>query len=339
MTFAQAVDAGLAAAMERDERVITFGEDVRMLRRTLLMRFGPDRVRDTPISEAAFLYAGIGAAMGGLRPVVEVMMVDFLAAAWCPLLNGAAKFEAMSGGIQGMPMVIRAAVGAGYGDGGQHGQTLWGSLSGIPGLKVVVPSNPADAAGLLLAAVLDDGPVVYLEHKLLGDIWLDVLGGSRRPNVSFEIPSDAVSGEVVEPIMSTAIGSASLRREGADVALVSVGVGVHRALEAATQLAEEGVQCAVLDLRSVAPLDHDAIVELAARTGRVVVVDEDYLRGGLAGEIAAVLAEARLPVRFARVGVLDTIPFARDLEAAALPNAGRVIEAVRQCLDLAPQSA
>ena len=339
MTFGDAVDAGLAAAMERDERVLTFGEDVRLLRRTTLVRFGPDRVLDTPISEAAFLYMGLGAAMGGLRPVVEVMLVDFLTAAWCPLVNGVAKFEAFSGGIQRTPMVIRASIGGGYGDGGQHEQTLWGSIAAIPGLKVVAPSTPADAAGLMLAAVEDDGPVVYLEHKLLGEVWLDVLAGSRRPGVTFDIPTDGASGEVSEPITATPIGQAALRRDGGDLAIISVGVGVHRALEAAEQLAGSGVQAAVLDLRSIAPLDRPAILELAERTRHVVAVDEDYVRGGLTGEIAAVIAEERIDARFDRVAVEQTIPFARHLESAVLPNTGRIVAAAERSLDLARRSA
>jgi pyruvate dehydrogenase E1 component beta subunit len=339
MTYADAVDAGLAAAMERDDRVITFGEDVRLLRRTTLVRFGPDRVLDTPISEAGFLYTGLGAAMGGLRPVVEVMLVDFLTAAWCPLVNGVAKFEAFSGGIQRTPMVIRASVGGGYGDGGQHEQTLWGSIAAIPGLKVVVPSTPADAAGLMVAAVEDEAPVVYLEHKLLGEVWLDVLAGSRRSGVTFDIPRDGASGAVPEPITATPIGQAALRRDGGDLALISAGVGVHRALEAAERLAVSGVQAAVLDLRSIAPLDRAAVLEQAERTGHVVVVDEDYVRGGLTGEIAALIAEERIDARFARVAVEETIPFARHLESAVLPNTDRIVAAAERCLDLQGRTA
>jgi pyruvate dehydrogenase E1 component beta subunit len=339
MTYADAVDAGLAAAMDRDDRVITFGEDVRLLRRTTLVRFGPDRVLDTPISEAGFVYMGLGAAMGGLRPVVEVMLVDFLTAAWCPLVNNIAKYESFSGGIQRAPMVIRASIGGGYGDGGQHEQTLWGSMAAIPGLKVVVPSTPADAAGLMVAAVEDEGPVVYLEHKLLGEVWLDVLAGSRRSGVTFDIPRDGASGEVPEPIAATPIGQAALRRDGGDLALISAGVGVHRALEAAERLTSSGVQAAVLDLRSIAPLDTTAILELAARTGHVVVVDEDYIRGGLTGEIAALIAEHRIDARFERVAVEETIPFARHLESSVLPNTGRIVVAAERCLDLQRSTA
>jgi pyruvate dehydrogenase E1 component beta subunit len=333
MRFAQAVDAGLEAAMAEDERVVTFGEDVRMLRRATLVRFGPGRVLDTPISEAGFLYTGLGAAMGGLRPVVEVMMVDFLTAAWCPLVNGVAKFKAFSGGLQGTPIVIRSSVGGWYGDGEQHEQTLWGSIAAIPGLKVVVPPTPVDAVGPLLAAIRDGDPVVYLEPKLLGEIWMDVLAGSRRANVDFDVPADAAGGEVPVPITPTPIGSAVLRHDGGDLALISVGVGVHRALEAARRLELRDINAAVLDLRTIAPLDETAILELAARTGHVVVIDEDYVRGGLTGEIAALLAEHRVDARYARVAVQTTIPFAPHLEQQALPNVERIIATAENCLE------
>ncbi len=167
MTYAQAVDAALGDAMARDERVVTWGEDVQLIHRDLLVRFGPSRVRDTPISEAAFVYAGVGAAMGGLRPVVEVMLVDFLTVAWSPLVNAAAKFTDFSGGRWPVPLVIRARCGGWYSDGGQHEAALWGSLASTPGVSVVCPATPADAAGLMLTAISTDEVVVYLEHKLL----------------------------------------------------------------------------------------------------------------------------------------------------------------------------
>jgi acetoin:2,6-dichlorophenolindophenol oxidoreductase subunit beta len=330
MRFGQACDAGLAAAMAEDERVLTWGEDVRLLRRELFVRFGADRVLDAPISEAAFVQAGVGAAMGGLRPVVEVMLVDFLATAWSALLNSASKVSAFSGGRWHVPLVVRSACGGGYGDGGQHEQALWGSLSSMPGLKVVVPSTPADAAGLMLAAVRDEDPVVVLEHKLLSEAWLDYMGGSRRTGVRFGVPAGGAKGEVELPVAPLPIGVAALRRSGDDVVLVSVGVGVHRALEAAQILAQSGIEASVLDLRTVAPLDREALVGLARDSGRVVAVDEDYTRGGLTGEIAAVMAEAGVAARFARVAVDGVIPYARDLEEAALPTVHRIVEAARR---------
>lgn len=332
MSFDQAADAGLAAAMAEDDRVLTFGEDIRLLRNATTVRFGPDRVLDAPISEAGFLYAGLGAAMGGLRPVVEITLADFLTAAWCPLVNGVAKFGMLSGNRQQTPIVIRSAVGGWYGDGGQHEQALWGSIAGIPGLKVVVPSTPADAAGLMLASIRDDDPVVYLEPKLLGAIWMDALGGSTRTGVDFDIPAAGASGEVPIPVVPVPIGEAVLRRDGGDIALVSVGVGVHRSLRAADRLAAAGLHAAVLDLRTIAPLDRTALATLAARTGHVVVVDEDYVRGGLTGEVAAILAEQRIDARYARVAVETTIPYAPHLELRALPNVERIVAAASTCL-------
>jgi pyruvate dehydrogenase E1 component beta subunit len=229
--------------------------------------------------------------------------------------------------------VIRSSVGGWYGDGGQHEQTLRGSIAAIPGLKVVVPSTRADAAGLMLAAVRDDDPVVYLEPKLLGEIWMDALAGGRRANLDLDVPADAAGGEVPVPIAPTPIGSAALRHDGEDLALISAGVGVHRALEAARQLERRDVKAAVLDLRSIAPFDETAIVELAARIGHIVVIDEDYVRGGLTGEIAALLAENRVDALYARVAVQTTIPFAPHLEQQTLPNFERIITAADNCLE------
>lgn len=327
MLLGEATDAGLAAAMEEDDRVLTWGEDVRLLRRELLARFGPDRVLDTPISEAAFLHAGVGAAMAGLRPVVEVMMVDFLAVAWSGLLNSATKVPTFTAGRWDVPLVVRSACGGGYGDGGQHEQVLWGALGTIPGLTVVVPSTPADAAGLLLSAVRDDRPVVFLEHKLLIDSFRELLGGEGRPDVDFDVPDEGARGDVPVPVQPVPIGRAALRRDGGDVALVSLGVGVHRAMAAAAQLAEEGIDAAVLDLRTVAPLDEEQLLGLATRTGHVVLVDEDDRRGGLSGEVGALLAEHAPGTRYARVTVDGTLPFAPHLETRALPTVTRITAA------------
>lgn len=328
MTYAGAIDAALDLAMTRDERVVVWGEDVAMLRRELHVRHGESRVRDTPISESAFLGAGVTAAMGGLRPVVEVMLVDFVAVAFDQLLNHAAKYATFSGGDWTVPLVVRASCGGGYGDGGLHSQVLWGLLAGVPGLDVVVPSTPADAAGLLLTAIATDGPVVFLEHKLLSAYWLDYLGGASREGLDFDVPEAGASGQVADPPEPVPLGVAAMRREGGDVALISLGVGVHRCLEAAERLALLGVEATVVDLRSVAPLDRETIERVAGDTGRVVVVDEDYVRGGLSGEIAALIAEVGLSCRFGRVAVDETIPYARDLERQVLPSVERVIEAV-----------
>ena len=329
LTYAGAIEAALDQAMTRDPRVITFGEDVRMLRRNLLVRHGGNRVRDAPISESAFLGTAVAAAMGGLRPVVEIMLVDFIGVALDGLLNHAAKYEEFSGGTWNVPLVVRASCGGWYGDGGQHEQVLWGMLAGIPGLNVVAPSTPADAAGLMLTAIETDAPVVFLEHKLLSHEWLDYMGGASRATVEFDVPEAGFRGPVPDPIEAVPLGVAATRRQGSDVALVSIGVGAHRCLEAAELLAGEGVEATVIDLRSVAPLDRGAIIDAAATTGHIVVVDEDYIRGGLTGEVAAILAESESGATFARVGVESTIPYARHLEDAALPNVDRILAAVR----------
>jgi pyruvate dehydrogenase E1 component beta subunit len=330
MTLDQAVDHALAQAMADDDRILTWGEDVRLLRRNLLARFGPERVLDTPISESAFMYAGVGAAMGGLVPVVELYMIDFAAVGWSAILNAASKFPDFSGRRLSLPMVIRAGYGGWYSDGGQHEQALWGSLAGCPGVNVVVPSTPADAAGLMLTAVQRGDVTVFLTPKLLDAQMLDYLGGNSRDTVDFTAvaPAEGLSGEVPERVAGIPFGQAVLRRDGDDVLLVSVGVGVHRCLEAARLLEAAGTSAAVLDLRTVAPLDAEAIVGHGARTGRVVVVDEDYTRAGLSGEVAALLLEAGAAAKYARVTVEGTIPFAPHLEHAALPNAQRIVDAV-----------
>lgn len=330
MEFGAAIDDALAHAMARDERIVLFGEDVPALRMDLLARFGPQRVRAAPISESAFLGAAVGAAMGGLRPVVEIMIVDFLAVALDALVNHAAKLETFSGGRWRAPLVVRAACGGGYGDGGQHEQALWGWLAHIPGLAVVVPSTPADAGGLLLGALDHPGPVVLLEHKLLSDAWRDYLGSGGRGDLGYAVPAAGNRGPVPDRWEALALGRAAVRRTGGDVAIIGLGVGVHRALEAAERLAEEGIESEVLDLRGTRPLDRAAVVDAAARSGRVVVVDEDYRDYGLSGEIAATLLEAGVDAHFTRVCVDTTIPYDRRREHLALPNAERIEQAARR---------
>jgi pyruvate/2-oxoglutarate/acetoin dehydrogenase E1 component len=329
MYFTEAVDDALAQAMVNDRSIIVFGEDVPLLRRNLLVRFGPKRVRGTPISESAFLGAGVAAAMAGLRPVIELYMVDFLGVTMDALLNQAAKLFTFSGGSWNAPLVVRAPCGGGYGDGGQHEQSLWGWLAHIPGLTVVVPSTPADAGGLMLAALRHDGPVVFLEHKLLSESWLEFLGSGGRQNVHFNIPPQGARGPVPARWKPIPIGRSVLRRDGSDVTLVSVGVGVHRAVEAAEILETEGVSGAVLDLRTVTPLDKTAIHETVRRTGHLLVVDEDYESFGLSGELSAVVQEAGISCKFARVCTQMTIPYARSMEDQVLPNVERICNAVR----------
>jgi acetoin:2,6-dichlorophenolindophenol oxidoreductase subunit beta len=327
MRFTEAIDDALAQAMVDDSRIIVFGEDVPLLRRNLLVRFGPQRVKGTPISESAFLGAGVAAAMAGLRPVVELYMVDFLAVALDTILNNAAKLETFSGGKWSAPIVVRAPCGGGYGDGGQHEQSLWGLLAHIPGIAVVVPSTPADAGGLMLAALQHDKPVIYMEHKLLSETCLDFLGSGGRRTVQFDVPTAGTRGQVPAKWEALPFGQAIIRHEGDDIALVSVGVGVHRALEAADILAKKGISALVMDLRTISPLDKTAICDAVALTGHLLVVDEDYEGFGLSGELAAVVLEASIPVKYARVCTQTTIPYNRRLEDQLLPNVERICTA------------
>jgi pyruvate dehydrogenase E1 component beta subunit len=332
MSFADAIESALAQAMAEDSRIIILGEDVHMIRRNLMVRFGAERVRATPISESAFVGAGVAAAMAGLRPIVEVMLVDFIAVAMDALLNHAAKLKSFSGGMWNAPLVVRAACGGGYGDGGQHQQSLWGWLAHIPGLTVVVPSTPADAGGLMLAALEHPEPVIYLEHKLLSDYWLEFLGSGGRKTVQYDVPEEGAHGTVPRRWDSVPIGQAVTRREGDDLTIISVGVGVHRSLEAALALQERGVNASVIDLRTVSPLDSKAVCDAISRTRRMLVVDEDYQGFGLSGELAAVVLEAGIATSYARVCTMDTIPYARDLEYQTLPNTERIIDAAMQLM-------
>ncbi|RLB62016.1 MAG: pyruvate dehydrogenase [Deltaproteobacteria bacterium] len=329
MKLDEAVDDVIAQAMAADERIVVIGEDVHMLRPGLYTQFGASRVLPAPISEAAFVGAAVGAAMAGLRPVVEVMMVDFIAVAMDSVLNHMAKVEGFSGGTWTCPLVVRAACGAGYGDGGQHGQSLWGMLAGIPGLSVVVPSTPADAAGLMRTAIEHDGPVFFMEPKLLTEGWLEFLGRGGREMLEFDVPKAGAEGVVPDPLPAVPLGQAVVRRTGRDLTILSLAVGVHRALEACAELTASGISCEVIDLRSVRPLDTACVVQSVRKTGRMLVVDEDYTHFGLSGELAATALEAGLRPAYGRVGVDDTLPFARDREAQALPNVERIVAAAK----------
>lgn len=332
MLFTQAVDDALAQAMAADSRIVVFGEDIPLLRRDLLVRFGPKRILGAPISESAFLGAGVAAAMAGLRPVVELYMVDFAGVAIDALLNHAAKLEAFSGGRWKAPVVVRAPCSGGYGDGGQHEQSLWGWLAHIPGLTVIVPCTPADAGGLMLAALHHDGPTIFLEPKLLSESWLEFLGSGGRKTVQYDVPPEGARGHVPQKWEPLPIGKALLRRGGNDVSIVSVGVGVHRALQAADVLQKEGISAGVLDLRTIAPLDVSSLCEAAARTGRLLVVDEDYEGFGLSGEVAAVLAEKGLSVKYRRICTRATIPYARHLEEETMPNVERICAGAKELM-------
>jgi acetoin:2,6-dichlorophenolindophenol oxidoreductase subunit beta len=330
MSFSDAIDDALGQAMADDPRILLFGEDVQGLHGGLFVRFGRQRVRNTPISEAAFLGAAVSASMAGLRPVAEIMLVDFIAVAVDALLNHAAKLETFSGGRWKAPLVVRTTCGGGYGDGGQHEQSLWGWLAHIPGLSVVVPSDPADAGGLMLSSLELGSPVVFMEHKLLSSVWLDFLGSGGRDTVTYDVPQAGTRGLVAETWQPTPIGKAVIRKQGLNITIATLGVGVHRALEAAALLERQGISAGVLDLRSVSPLDKETFCGELGKTKRLLVVDEDYEGFGLSGELAAVALEAGLVFKFARVCTKTTIPYARILEDETLPNVKRIMAACQR---------
>jgi pyruvate/2-oxoglutarate/acetoin dehydrogenase E1 component len=333
ISFSDAIDDALGQAMASDPRILLLGEDVQSLHAGLFMRFGRQRVRNTPISEAAFLGAAAAASMAGLRPVAEIMLVDFIGVAVDALLNHAAKVEAFSGERWRVPLVVRTACGGGYGDGGQHEQSLWGWLAHIPGLSVVVPSTPADAGGLMLAALALGSPVIFMEHKLISSLWLDFLGSGGRETVNYDIPAEGTRGlapNIWEPL---SIGTAAVRREGSDLTIVTLGVGVHRALQAAAMLEQQGISAGVVDLRSVSPLDKVTLCQEVGHTGRMLVVDEDYEGFGLSGELAAVALEGGLAFKYARVCTQTTIPYARHLEDKTLPSVERIVRACKQLVE------
>ncbi|MGZ5415681.1 MAG: alpha-ketoacid dehydrogenase subunit beta, partial [Nocardioides sp.] len=272
------------------------------------------------ISETAFIGLGIGAAVEGMRPIVELMFSDFMGVCLDQIYNHMAKIHYESGGNVKVPMVLTMAAGGGYSDGAQHSQCLWGTFAHLPGMKVVVPSTPADAKGLMTSAIRDDNPVVFIFHKgVMGLPWM-----TKNARSVDEVPE----GEYTVPI-----GEARLARSGSDVTVVTLSLSVHHALDVAEKLAPEGIDVEVIDLRSLVPLDRDAIVASVARTGRLVVVDEDYKSFGVSAEVVASVTDrdpSLLLVAPQRVAVPDVpIPYAHDLEYAVLPRQDRIERAIR----------
>jgi pyruvate/2-oxoglutarate/acetoin dehydrogenase E1 component len=330
LSFVQAINEALTIAMQSDPDVILLGEDIAGgggraesgiedawggimgATKGLYKTFGPERVRDTPISEMGFLGAAVGAAATGLRPVVELMFMDFIGVSLDALLNQAAKLRYMFGGNVRVPLTVRTCFGAGLRAAAQHSQTLYGLTAAIPGLKTVCPSNPADAKGLLLAAIRDDDPVVFCEAKAV------LFSTGPVPEGDYEVP----------------LGKAALAREGQDVTLVGVGKTVRVALDAATALGAEGTSAEVIDLRSIQPLDEEAILGSLAKTGRLVVIDEAPPRCSIASDIAALCVDRGFDYLNAPVKRVTAphcpVPFSAVLEDAFVPTAAKVIEAVRQ---------
>ena len=329
LTTAKAIAEAIALEMRADPSVVYLGEDVGAYGGIfgatggLLDEFGPSRIIDTPISETAFLGLGIGAAVEGMRPIVEVMFTDFMGVCLDQIYNHMAKIHYESGGRVSVPMVVTMAAGGGYSDAEQHSQCLWGTLAHLPGMKVVVPSNPYDAKGLMISAIRDDGPVVYVFHKgVMGLAWM--------------ARNDRAVGDVPEGEYTVPIGVAAVARPGTDVTIVTVSRSVHHALDVAERLAPDGISVEVVDLRSLVPLDREAILASVAKTGRLVVVDEDYRSFGMSGEVVATVTDVDpglLHVPVARVANPDTpVAYARSLEQVILPMPDRIEAAVRRVL-------
>jgi pyruvate dehydrogenase E1 component beta subunit len=328
--FSQAINEAMRIALASDPDVILIGEDVAGgegradqgieeawggimgASKGLRKAFGPERVLDTPISETGFLGAGVGAAVTGLRPIVELMFMDFLGVAFDPLLNQAAKLRYMFGGKARVPLTVRTLIGGGVRAAAQHSQSLYGITTSIPGLKTVVPSNPRDAKGLLLAAIRDDDPVVFCEHKAL------YFTKGPCPEGDYEIP----------------LGVADVRREGSDVTVVAVARMVQVALEAAERLSDEGISLEVVDPRTLSPLDEETLLRSLEKTGRLVIVDEGTPRCGFATDVAALAADRGFDLLDAPIKRVTAphspVPFSPVLEDAYLPGPDQVIAAVRE---------
>ena len=329
LTISRAMSEAIAQEMRTDPNVFVMGEDVGAYggifgsTAGLYDEFGAQRVFDTPISETGFLGAAVGAAMSGMRPIAELMFVDFFGVCMDPIYNMAAKNIYFSGGGFRMPLVITTAVGGGYSDAGQHSQTLYATFAHMPGLKVVVPSTAYDAKGLMTAAIRDDNPVFYMFHKgMQGLGWMASVAGAATevPEEPYELP----------------FGEAAIRREGRDVTIVAIGLMVHRALEAAQALEANGVDAEVIDLRTLVPLDRDAVCNSVKKTGRLVVADEDYTSYGVTAEIIASVVERDIGMLKSapkRVAYPDIqVPYSRPMEQFALPNADKIAAAVQATL-------
>jgi pyruvate/2-oxoglutarate/acetoin dehydrogenase E1 component len=317
LTYRDAVRAALRDALARDPRVFLMGEDVGRyggcyaVSRGLLDEFGPERIRDTPLSESGFTGAGIGAAIGGLRPIVELMTVNFSLLALDQIVNTAATIRHMSGGQFGVPLVIRMATGAGRQLAAQHSHSLEGWYAHIPGLKVLAPATLEDARGMLWSALEDPDPVLIFEHVMLYNL----------------------EGELADGAGAVPIAGAAIRRAGSDVTLITYGGSLYKTLEAAAQLAAAGIDAEVIDLRSLRPLDDATIVGSVRRTRRAVIVDEGWRSGSLAAEVCTRLVEQAfwsLDAPIARVCSEEVpIPYAKHLEAAALPQVDAIVAAAR----------
>jgi pyruvate dehydrogenase E1 component beta subunit len=330
LTMAQAISEGIAQEMTRDANVFVMGEDIGSYGGIfgatggLLEKFGKDRIMDTPISETAFIGAATGAAAAGLRPIVELMFVDFFGVCMDQIYNHLAKNTYMSGGHVKLPVVLTTAIGGGYSDAAQHSQCLYGTFAHMPGIKVVVPSNAYDAKGLMIQAIRDDNPVMFMYHKgIMGLPWMAYFEGSSNavPEEAYAIP----------------FGQAKIVKEGSDLTIVSISQMVQKAVLAANELAEQGIHAEVIDLRTLVPLDKESVLKSVRKTGRLLIADEDYLGFGLTGEIAALIAEnldtVTLKAPIKRLAVPNVpIPYSRPLEQFVIPQVANIVLAAQQLL-------
>ncbi|MAS14235.1 MAG: alpha-ketoacid dehydrogenase subunit beta [Nitratireductor sp.] len=318
LSYAQAIQEAMAIAMERDERVFLMGEDIGVyggafqVTGDLVERFGTDRVMDTPISELGGAGVAVGAAVTGMRPIFEFQFSDFATLAMEQIVNQAAKMRYMLGGAVSVPVVMRFPAGSGTGAAAQHSQSLEAWLGHVPGLKVIQPATPHDVKGMLLAAIEDPDPVMIYEHKLLYKM----------------------KGEVPEGYYTVPIGKAEVRREGADLTIVATSIMVHKALDAAKQLAEEGIDVEVIDLRTIRPMDRQTIIDSVCKTSRLMCVYEGVKTLGVGAEISAMIAESEafdyLDAPVVRLGGAETpIPYNPELEKATVPQVDGIVKAAR----------
>lgn len=319
ITYLEAVREAMSQEMRQNEDVFILGEDIGVyggafgVTRGMIEEFGPERVRNTPISEAAIAGGAVGAALTGMRPILELQFSDFITIAMDQLVNQAAKTRYMFGGKGKVPMVVRTPAGSGTGAAAQHTQSLEAWMAHVPGLKVVQPSTAYDAKGLLKAAMDDNNPVIFYEHKLLY----------------------RTQCEVPEELYSIPLGKADIKRKGKDVTIVATAIMVHKALEAAAELEKEGIDVEIVDPRTLVPLDEETIIESVKKTGRVIVVHEAVKRGGFGGEIASMIAESEafdyLDAPIKRLGGLAVpTPYNPTLEKAVIPQVPDIIDAVKE---------
>lgn len=318
MTYAEAIREGMRIKMKEDPNVFIFGEDVGAfggcfgVTGSLHSEFGDKRVRDTPISEGVIIGCAVGAAATGLKPIAELMFIDFLTVGMDQLVNQAAKMRYMVGGKISLPMVVRLPAGAGTRAAAQHSQSLEAWLTHIPGLKVVYPSTPNDALGLMLSAIDEDNPVMFVEHKVLY----------------------ALEGEVDENIKPIPLGLADVKRKGNDITIIATGKMVHESLNAAEVLAKNGIDVEVIDPRTLYPLDKEIIFKSIEKTNKVAIVTEETKRGSYAGEISAIIAEEYfdyLDAPITRICSLDTpIPFSPKLEDYVIPDSQDIVNAIKK---------